>query len=87
MHRKLIDKQYRKSITDEVKIRKFLNNIADIIKKSITPDPSDDMTYHDIVNKSEQCRAANRGPNAEHTKQAYPSTVSSYHTTNSTRAR
>ena len=35
MESKLIDKQSRRSITDELKIRKFLNNMPDIIKKSI----------------------------------------------------
>ena len=53
MQRRLIDKQGRKSITDEVKIRTFLNYIPDIIKKSITQHAIDDTTYHDIVTKSE----------------------------------
>ena len=34
MQSELIDKQRHKSITDEVKIRKFLNNISDVSKKS-----------------------------------------------------
>ena len=69
----VIDRQGRKSITDEVKIRKFLNNIPDIIKKSITPHVTDDMAYTHIVNKSEQFVAAKRGANVEHTKTGYPS--------------
>ena len=87
MQSKLIDKQGCKSITDEVKIRKFLNNIPDIIKKSITPHLTDHMTYNDIVNKSEQFEAANRGANAEHTKPRYPSKVSRYTNAGSTRSR
>ena len=51
MHSKLIDKQCRKSIVDEVEIRKFLSNIPDIINKSTTSYLTDDMTYHDIVSK------------------------------------
>ena len=78
MQSKLIDKQGRKSITDEVKIREFLYNLADIIKKPIAPHQTDDRTYHDIVTKSEQFEAANRGSNAECTKPWYTSQVSRY---------
>ena len=38
------DKQGCKSIADEVKIGRFLNNMPDIIKKSITLHRTDDMT-------------------------------------------
>ena len=78
MQSKLIDKQGRNSITEEVKIRKFLNNISHLIKKSITPHLTGDMTYNDIVNKSEQCEAANRVGNAEHTKQGYYRKIQKY---------
>ena len=44
MQSKLIDKQCRKSITDAVKIRKFLNYIPEIIKKAITQHLTDDIT-------------------------------------------
>ena len=44
MQSKLIDKHGHKSITEEVKIRKFLTNISDVIKKSLTPHLTDDMT-------------------------------------------
>ena len=44
MQSMLIDKASRKSITDEVKIRKLLKNIPDIIEKTITPHLTDDMT-------------------------------------------
>ena len=44
MQSKLINKQWRKSITDAVKIRKFLNYIPDIIKKAITLHLTDDIT-------------------------------------------
>ena len=54
MPSKLIDKQGRRSITDEVKIQKFFNNIPDIIKKAITAHLTDDMTCNDIVTKSAQ---------------------------------
>ena len=64
MQSKLIAKQGRKSITDVVKIRKFLNNLPDISKKSLTPHLTDDMTYNDIVYKSEQFEAVNRSPDA-----------------------
>ena len=53
MQSKLIHKQGHKSITEEVKIRKFLNNISDVIKKSLTPYLTDDMTFNQIVTKSE----------------------------------
>ena len=43
MQRESIDKQDRKSITDDGNIRKFLHNIPDMIKKSITPHLTDDM--------------------------------------------
>ena len=59
MQCKLIDKEGRKSITEEVKIRKFLHNISDVIKKSLTPHLTDDMTFNQIVTKSEQFEAAN----------------------------
>ena len=49
MERKLIDKHGHNVITDQVKIRKFCNTITDIIKKSITPYQTADMTYIDIV--------------------------------------
>ena len=75
MQCKLIDKQGCKSITDEVTIRKFLNNIPDIIKKSITLHLTDNVTHNDIVTNSEQFEAANRGANPEHTKPGYYSKV------------
>ena len=78
MQSKRIDKQGRNSITEEVKIRKFLNNISHLIKKSITPHLTSDMTYNDIVTKSEQCEAANRVGNAEHTKQVYYRKIQKY---------
>ena len=67
-HSKLIDKQGRKSITAEVKVRKFNNNISDVMKKSMTPHLPDDVIYTDIVTKSEQFAAANQAANIEHTK-------------------
>ena len=73
MQSKLIDKWGRKFLTDDVNIRKFLNNIPDIIKKSITIHLTNDMTYNDIVTKSKRFDAANRVPNAEHTKTGYHS--------------
>ena len=82
MRSKLIDKEGRKSITDEVKIRKLHNHILDIIKKSITAYLTDDVIYNHIVNRSEQFEGSNRGANAEHTKSGYSSKVSRYnHTT------
>ena len=86
MQSKLIDKPGRKSITEEVNIRKFLNNIPDIIKKSITPHLTDDMIYNDIVTKSEQFEAANRVANAKHTKPGDLSKVSKYTNAHSTRS-
>ena len=84
MKSKLIDKQDRMSITDEVKIPKFLNIIPDIIKKSITLHLTYDMTYNDIVTKSEQFEAANSGFNSEYTKPGYISKVSRYSNATST---
>ena len=78
MQSKLIDKQGCKLITDDVKIRKFLNNIPDIIKKAITLHLTDDMTYNEIVSKSERFEGANRGANAEHTKPGSLSKVLRY---------
>ena len=78
MQSKLIDKQGHKSIRDEVKVSKFLNNMPDIIKKSITPHLANGMTHNDIITKSEQFEAANRGANAEHTIPGYYSKVSKY---------
>ena len=71
MQSKLIDRQDRKSITEEVNLRKFLNNILYVIKWSITPHLTDDMTFDEIVIKSEKLEVANRGTNAEHSKQEY----------------
>lgn len=48
---KYIDKQGHKSITDEVKIRLFLDNIPNFIKRSITSHLKDNMTYNDIISK------------------------------------
>ena len=59
MQSKLIDKQGCKSITDVVKISKFRNNMPDIIKKSITPHLTHNITENDVVSKSEQFEAAN----------------------------
>ena len=49
MQSKLIDKQGAKSITDAVKIRKFINNIPEIIKKSITPHLPEKETNNAVV--------------------------------------
>ena len=68
MQSKLIAKQGRKSITDEVRMSKFLNNMPDIIKTSIRPHLPDDMTYNDIITKSRQFEGTNQGADAEHTK-------------------
>ena len=54
MQSKLIDKEACKSITDEVKIREFLNEIPDVFKKSITPHLTNDMSYSYIITKSER---------------------------------
>ena len=86
MQSKLSHKQGRKSITDEVKISKFLNNMPYIIKKSITAHLSHDITHNDIVTKSQQFEAANRGANEAYTKRGYPSMLSIYTNKNSTRA-
>ena len=48
---KQIVNQGCRSIADEVKIRQYINNIAHLIKKSITPHLSNDMTYNDIVSR------------------------------------
>ena len=85
MQSKFSNKQGRKLITDDIKIRKFLHNIAAHIKKSITPYLRHEMTYNDIVMKLEQFEEANRGANAERTKPVHPSQVSRY--TNATRTR
>ena len=74
----LIAQQGHKSITDAVEIKKFLNNISDIIKKSITHHLTDEMTHNDIVTKSEQFEAANRGANVEHAKTGYTRKASTY---------
>ena len=71
VHRILIDKQGTKSITNEVNIRKFRNNLADVIEKSITSHLTEDMTYKDIVRKSEPLKALNRVSNGKHTKAGY----------------
>lgn len=68
MPRKLIDKHSAQSITDLVKIWQFIYNIPDIIKQSIIPHLTDDVTYNDIVTKSEQCEGTNQLANAAHTK-------------------
>ena len=78
MPSKSIDKQGHKSITDEVKIQKFLNNIPHIIKKSITLHLTDDMSYNDMVTKLEQFQVANLGATVDYTKPAYSSNVSRY---------
>ena len=85
MQSKLIHKQGRKSITDELESRKFLNNSPDLIKKYITRHLTDEMTHTDIVTKSEQLQAANVVANAEHTKPWYYRELSRY--TNATRTR
>ena len=86
MQSKLIDKQAHKSITEEVKLRKFLNNISYVIKKSLTSHLTDDMTLNQIVTKSEQFEAANRVANAEHTKPGYPHKAPRYTNATSTRS-
>ena len=84
MQSKLIDRQGWKSITEEVKIRKFFNNIADVIKKSITTPVTDNMTLNEIVTKSEQFIAVIGGVNAENTKLGYLSSVFKYTNATST---
>ena len=71
MQSKLIAQRGCKSKTEGVMIRTFLNNIADVIKKSRTPHLTDYVTYNDIFTKSEQFEAANPVANAEHTKPEY----------------
>ena len=56
------------------------------MKKSMTPHLTDDNPYDDIVTKSEQFEAANRGANAELTKLGYHSEVSRYTNAISTRS-
>ena len=75
MHSKLIDKQCRQSITDEVQIRKVLNKIPDIFQKTITLHLTDYITYDDIVTKSGRFKAANRVTNEEHATLGYFSKV------------
>lgn len=75
MQRKLIDEQCCKSISDEVKIWKFIHNIPDIIKKSITGYLTNDMPYNDIVNETDQFEGGNRVANAAHAKPRYYSQV------------
>ena len=86
MQSKLIYKQCHKSITEQVKIRKFLNNISNVIDKFLTPHLTDQMTFNKIVTKSEQFEAANRVANAEHTKLGYPRKPPRYTNANSTRS-
>ena len=86
MQSKSIAKQGRKSITDDVKIRKFLNHIADIIKKSIIQHRTHDMTCNDIVTKSERFEGANRGANADYTKPEYYREGSRYPNATKTRS-
>ena len=86
MQSKLIDKQGRESITAEVKIRKFLYNISDVIKKSITCHLTDDVTYDHIVTKSEQFEGANGVPNTEHIKQGYYGKIQKYTNVTGTRS-
>ena len=76
MQRKLIDKQGRKSITDEVIIGKFLNNIPHIITQSITHHLTNNMTHNDIVPEEEEFVALNRCSHAAHTKAGYYSKLS-----------
>ena len=83
---KVIDKQGHKSITEEVKIRKFQNNISDVITASLTPHLTDDMTFDQIVTKSEQFEAANRVANAENTKPGYHGKTPRYTNATSTRS-
>ena len=78
MQSKLIDKQGRNWITEEVKVIKLPNKISYVIKKSLTPHLRGDMTFNQIVTQSEQFEAANRVANAEHTKPGYPSKVPRY---------
>ena len=56
-------------------IWKFLYNIPDPIKKSITSHQTDDMIYNDIVTKSEQFASVKGGGTAEHTKLGYQGMV------------
>ena len=86
MQSKLIHKQGRKSITEEVKISKLRNNICNVSKKSITRHFTDDMTFNEIVTKSEEFESPNRGANAEQTKQGYPNKPSKSTNATSTRS-
>ena len=86
MQCKLLDKQGRKSITEEVKISKLRNNICNVSKKSITRHFTDDMTFNEIVTKSEEFESPNRGANAEQTKQGYPNKPSKSTNATSTRS-
>ena len=66
MQSKLIDKPCRKSITEEVKIRNFPNNISGVIKTSLTSQLTHNITFNQRDTKSEQFEDANRVANAEH---------------------
>ena len=74
----LIDRQGHQWITEQVKIRKLLNQVPEVITASISTHLTDDMTFHEIDIKSEQLKAANSGANAEQTNLVYPSKGLSY---------
>ena len=67
-------------------MRKFLNNIPDIINKAITPHLTDNLLHNDIVPKSEEFDSANSAANAEHTKRVYSSMGLSYKNAAKTRS-
>ena len=85
MRSKLVHKQGRKWITAEVKIRKFHNNISDVINTYMTPYLTDHATCNNMVTNSNHFEHANRLAIAKHTTTGYPSKV--YTDANATSAR
>ena len=58
MQLKLIDKQEKQSISEEVKTRKFLNHLLQYIEATLMPQIKEDRTCEYLVQQAESCEAS-----------------------------
>jgi len=57
---KLIDKNGKQSISEEVKCRKFPNHLQDYMESTLLPQILDSGMFYNLVKKAESCKAARK---------------------------
>jgi len=57
---KFIDKDRNQCLSEQVKLRKFLNHLPDYMETTLVPQILDLWTFNDVVKKAESCEAARK---------------------------